>query len=155
MQSSIKLRIAIIAATAAIASGHADAQPMRCASAPSEQAQRLAFNTFVDTLLIERNPQKAFESAATPDMKQHAVAFGTNRASTIKQYDWILTRPGSVYTITSFAFEGDLGTVRFHGIMNPGQPGANITVFFRFNCGQIVESWDILQFEAPNPKEKP
>jgi predicted SnoaL-like aldol condensation-catalyzing enzyme len=127
--------------------------PPRCAE-PPEQVQRAAFNQFVDTLLIDRNARKAFETHAVAELKQHAAAFGKDRESTIKQFEGLLGRPGSTYTIKAVSFESGLGTIRMHGIMNPGQPGAEVVNFFRFQCGKIVEAWDILRFDAPPPAPK-
>lgn len=118
--------------------------PARC-EAPTEQEQRRRFNQFIDKLLIEKKAEEAFNDAAVPDLKQHSPAFGSDRASTVKQFRWMFDHPQAKFVIEAVTLEGDLGSVRFNGVLAPSQPGALVTIFYRFRCGKIVETWDIFR----------
>lgn len=112
-----------------------------------ERDVRIAFNAFVDTLLIDRDPKRAFESFAADDLKQHSPAFGPSRATTIRQWQSMTQMPEARFTIEQVAIEGGLGTLRFRGKLKPNEPGAQVAVFVRFDCGKIAETWDIFRIE--------
>jgi predicted SnoaL-like aldol condensation-catalyzing enzyme len=127
--------------TAALAAAAAAGQPVQQACpAVSEQTIRRDFNRFVDLLLVDRKPREAFETYAVPDLIQHSKAFGTNRESTIAQWNTMIT-PTSQFSIKGVSIEGGIGLVRFRGKLGPG-PGANVTDYYRFECGKIAETWD-------------
>lgn len=116
---------------------------MQCKTV-NEQTNRNQFNTFVDRLLIERSARSAFEEFSRPDLEQHNPKFGKDRESTILQYTSMFNRPGSRFKIESVTFEGNLGILRFSGKLDPSMSGAQVTAFFRIDCGKIVEAWDIV-----------
>ena len=120
------------------------AAPTAC-QASNEQENRRTFNGFIDMLLVERKARQAFENYARSDLVQHNPAFGSNRESTILQYEKMFDMPGSRFSIDAVSTEMGMGIVRFHGVLDPTRPGANVTAFFRMDCGKIVEAWDILR----------
>jgi predicted SnoaL-like aldol condensation-catalyzing enzyme len=136
--------------TALVMAAAQTASPSAATACPAvkEQEIRARFNKFVDTLLIERQPRKAFQTYAQQDLIQHNSMFGTNRETTIAQWEKMTNSPDAKFWISGVSIENDLGTLRFRGLLAPGTPGANVTIFFRFHCGSIAETWDILSVDS-------
>lgn len=116
--------------------------PAACAK-PAEHEVRRDFNRFVDLLMVERDARKAFETYATPGLVNHNPAFGADRASTIAQWNTMIT-PSSTFSVKGVSIEGGIGVVRFRSYLTPNTRGASVTNYYRFDCGKIVETWDVL-----------
>ena len=106
---------------------------------PSAVEQARLFEDFTTLLLGQKNAREAYERFASPEMIQRNLPFGSDRSSTIKQWETMTALPSSRFEILSRTWAGDTATVRFRGELKPGQPGALVTQTDRFACGKIVE----------------
>jgi predicted SnoaL-like aldol condensation-catalyzing enzyme len=115
----------------------------RAQTAPLQLTSRdfAAFRDFAHVLLEQKQPAAAYDRFTAHDFVQRNPPFGTDRASTIQQWLKMTANPGSHFDIESISFSGDVAQLNFHGVINPGQPGAEVVMHDRMRNGRIVEEW--------------
>lgn len=122
-------------------------------STEATAARRAEMTDFVRLLLTDRNPRAAYERYAAPDMVNHNLRMGPDRAGVIAGNEKVIGTPGATFEVQNILVDGNMTVLRYHGILTPGNPGAEVVEFFRWDGPKIVEHWDVFQL-TPAPTAK-
>jgi len=97
---------------------------------------------FVNTLLNERNPEKASELLGDPYV-QHAHGVPDGKEAFVKEIseNFLAPFPDARIEVKRYIAEGDLVVAQAHMTLVEGQPGLNSMEMFRVTDGKITEHW--------------
>ena len=119
-----------------------------CATASSNVTaanKKLAVDFFT-LLLIDKQPQAAFDKYASQNYIQHNPVADDGQAPAIKFLsDWFAANPRSIIEIKRVIAAGDLVAIHHHMRTSPEARGSAAVDIFRVDNGKIVEHWDVVQ----------
>jgi predicted SnoaL-like aldol condensation-catalyzing enzyme len=94
----------------------------------------------------EHRPKEAVLQYFSEDFVDHSARVSGDRKSVIDlldKLDW--SKAGPTRTMKHIAADGDIVTLHYHLVREPGTAGFAAADLFRVKDGKIVEHWEVMQ----------
>lgn len=122
------------------------AVPVAFADDASTAANKKLVVDFFTILLVDKQPQEAFDKYVAEKYIQHNPAADDGWTDAIHFLnDWFAKNPKSVIQIKRVIAEGDLVAVHHPMRTSPEVRGLAAVDVFRVENGKVVEHWDVVQ----------
>jgi predicted SnoaL-like aldol condensation-catalyzing enzyme len=114
-------------------------------SASLTERNRAIVLDFVELFYQRRQVRLAFETHVDEVYIQHNPNIGDGREAAIAMLEPLFSSPGASFEIKRVLVDGELAAVHLHGRTSAQTRGGAVVDLFRLAHGKIVEHWDVLQ----------
>ncbi|QKX59646.1 uncharacterized protein TRUGW13939_06783 [Talaromyces rugulosus] len=112
----------------------------------NELCQRQIFSDFLQTLYVEKDPIKAFNTHVDVQLIEHDPFDEQGRDANAAKLSNII--PSANFTVLRSNFNNDIGVI--HVMVKEDPEPAALADIYRMDGTCIVEHWDVLQYRPAN-----